>query len=204
MKIRWRILSKLEKLNELFSKVKQSDGRKLIWALKPCMLALIQPKFLEETCGGISLLVAACLGNIMRLTAPTAPYNDDIMRRVFRLMVRTFQDLDNSASSTFGKKLEVLGGMATLRTYCIMFYLECDGLIVHMFQCFFIIKIHHADTVIAHTHSILSSCMRDCEAICRELQTRVLSIWRREHLVSPTTYKLTQGLVENNIGLFRR
>ena len=94
------------------------------------MLALIQPMFLEETFGGVTLLVADFLSNIMRLTTPTAPYNDDIMRRFFRLMVGTFQDLDNNVGSTFGKKLEVLGGMATFITYCIMFDLECDDLIL--------------------------------------------------------------------------
>ena len=94
------------------------------------MLALIQPKFLEENCGGVTLPVAPCLNNIMRLTIPTTPYNDDIMRKVSRLMVGTFQDLDNSAGSTFGKKLKVVGGMSKFKTYCIMFDLEYDGLIL--------------------------------------------------------------------------
>ena len=82
--ITWRILSKLKEIDELLSKVKQTDGRKLIWALKPCMLALIQPKFLEEPCEGFRLPVASSLSNIMRLTAPISPYNDDVMRRVFQ------------------------------------------------------------------------------------------------------------------------
>ena len=84
-----------------------------------------------------------------------------------------------------------------------MFDLECDGLILQMFQCFFNIRRHHANTFIAHMQSILSSCMRDRETICRELQTRFLSIWR-EQLVSPTASELAQGLVEQNIGLFKR
>lgn len=71
-----------------------------MWALKPTMLALLHPNFLEEPCEGVRLLVVSCLSNIMRLTLPIAPYNDDVMRRVFRLMIETFRDLDNSASST--------------------------------------------------------------------------------------------------------
>jgi len=34
---------------------------------------------------------------------PIPTYNDDIMRRVFRLVVDTFQDLDNSEGPTFGR-----------------------------------------------------------------------------------------------------
>ena len=116
----------------------------------------------------------------MRLIATIAPSNDDVMREVFSLVVGTFQDLDNSAGSTFGKKLGVLEFMAMTKTYEIMFDLECDGLILRMFQCFFSIRRHHLDTVTTHMQSILSSCMRGRDTICRELQTRLLSIWRRE------------------------
>ena len=97
------------------------------------MLALIQPKFLEEPCEGVTLPVAACLSNIMKLTAPVAPYNDDVMRRIMRLIVETFQELDNNAGSTFGKKLEILWSMATIKTYVIMIDLGCDDLILQMF-----------------------------------------------------------------------
>lgn len=200
MKMTWRVMSKLDELNELLSKISQEEGKKLIWALKSAMLALIQPKFLEEPCEGVRLPVASCLNNIMKLTAPIAPYSNHVMRRIMRLIVENFQDLDSGAGSTFGKKLEILGSMATFETYVIMFDLECDDLILQMFQCFFNVRRHHPDTVIAHMQSILSSCMRDHETICRELQTKLLSIWRREQLVSPAAYELAQGLVEQNIG----
>ena len=120
------------------------------------------------------------------------------------MIVETFQDLDNSAGSTFGKKLEILEAMAMTGTYEIMFDLECDGLILQMFQCFFSIRKHQPDTIIAHMQSILSSCMRGRDAICRELQSRLLSMWPREQLVSPAAYELAKRLVELNIGLFRR
>lgn len=90
------------------------------------------------------------------------------------------------------------------RTYEIMFDLECDGLILQMFQCFFSIRKHHFDTVIAHMQSILSSCMRRRDAICRELQSLLLFAWRRAQLVSPIAYGLAERLVGQNIGLFRR
>ena len=41
MKMTWRVLSKLDELDELLSKISQLEGKKLIWALKLAMLALI-------------------------------------------------------------------------------------------------------------------------------------------------------------------
>ena len=168
------------------------------------MLGLVQARFLEHPSERVKLIVASCFSDILRITTPFPPYNDDIMKLIFRLIVRTFWDFDNYAGSTFGMKLKVLEVMAMTQTYEIMFDLECDGLIQHIFQCFFKIRRHHPDTIIAHMQFILSSCMRDHDTIGRELQTRLLSIWRREQLVSPVAYKLAQGLVEQNIGLFRR
>lgn len=185
----------LEKLESYLSKVQQSDWS-LNWALEPSMLALVQARFLEHPRERVRLIAASCFSDILRIVAPFPPNNDDVMKRISRLMVATFQDFDNSASCTFGKKLKVLEIMAMTRTYELMFDLECDGLILQMFQCFFSIRRHHPDTVIAHIQSILSSCMRDRDAIFRELQTKLLSIWRREQLVSPAAYELTQGLVE--------
>lgn len=52
--------------------------------------------------------------------------------------------------------------------------------------------------------SILSSVMGDCDAICRELRARLLTIWRREQPISPVAYELAKRLVEQNMGLFRR
>ena len=73
--------------------------------------------------------------------------------------------MDNDAGSIFGKKLEVLEVMAMIKTYEIMFDLECDGLILQMFQCFFNIKEHHPNTIIAHMRSIFYLVMGDRDTI---------------------------------------
>ena len=90
-----------------------------------------------------------------------------------------------------------------LRTYDIMLDLACHDLVCQMFQCFFNIRKHHPDTVRTNMLSILSSVMGDRDANWRELQAKLLAIWRREQLVSPAAYELAQGLVEHNIRLFR-
>lgn len=204
MRVTWKFLFKIYELYALLSKVNLLEGKKLMWALKPAMLALIQRKFLDEPFEGVRIPIVSCLSNGTRLTAPIATYDDDVMKIIFRLIVETFQDLDNSAGSTFGKKLDIFGGVTMNRTYEILFDLECDDLIIQMFQCFFSIRKHHPDKIITHMQYFFSSCMRVLDAICWELQSRLLSVWRREKLVSPITYGLAERLVEQKIGLFRR
>ena len=119
----------LEKLESCLSKVEQSDWS-LNWALDPSMLALVQARFLEHQSERVKLITASCFSDILRITTPFPPYNDDIMKIIFRLIVGAFWDLDNCAGSTFGRKLKVLEVMAMTRTHDIMFEFECDGLIL--------------------------------------------------------------------------
>jgi len=127
MKVTWKVLFKLDEMNALISELNQLEGKKLIWALRLAMLSLIQHKFLEEPCEGVRLPVASCLSHIRRLTTPRAPYNDDVMGSVFKLIVDTFQDLDNNVGPTFGKKVDILEVIDITRTYEVMVDLECDG-----------------------------------------------------------------------------
>ena len=116
----------LEKLESCLSNIEQSDWS-LNWALEPFMLALVQAIFLEHPSERVKLIVASCFSDILSITTPFPPYNDDNMRRIFRLIVGTFRDLDNCAGSTFGRKLKVLEVMAMTRTYEVIIDLECDG-----------------------------------------------------------------------------
>ena len=83
--------------------------------------------------------------------------------------METFQDVDNGESPNFGKRLEIVEFMALVRSYDLMFELECDNLILQMFQCFFSIRKHHPDIVMTHMQSIFSSCMGGNDAIYRRL-----------------------------------
>lgn len=94
------------------------------------MISLLQPTFFKHPCVGVKLPVASYLSNIMRLSAPIRCYNNDIMRGVFRLIIETFQDCDDTVGPTFRKNLYILEDMAMIRLYEIMFDIECDNLIL--------------------------------------------------------------------------
>ena len=94
------------------------------------MLALVQARFLERPSERVKLIAASCFSDILRITTSFPPYNDDMMKRIFRLIVGTFRDLENYAGSTSEKKLKVLEVMAMTQTHEIMFDYDCDALIL--------------------------------------------------------------------------
>ena len=71
---------KLEQLASLLSKVDQIDGKSLIRALKPAMLALVQHMYLENPCIGVKLLFISFLSSIVMLTTLLPTYIGNIMR----------------------------------------------------------------------------------------------------------------------------
>lgn len=49
-------------------------------ALQPTMKALAQKEFLRHSDMDVKVAVASCISEITRITAPEAPYDDDIMK----------------------------------------------------------------------------------------------------------------------------
>ncbi|KAM7254349.1 hypothetical protein ACFE04_032031 [Oxalis oulophora] len=60
-------------------------------ALFPSMTALIAPKFFNHTDRDVRASVTSCLIELMRITAPQEPYNDQIVKQIFHLAVESFE-----------------------------------------------------------------------------------------------------------------
>lgn len=128
------VLSKLKELDSYLSKVDQSDCRLLNWALQPSMLALVQHKFMEHLHKDVRLAVASCLSEITRITTPRAPYNDDVLRKVLQMIVKSYHRLQDVKGPTFGKRAKILETMTRVRPFAIMIDLKCNDTILQMFQ----------------------------------------------------------------------
>ena len=55
---------------------------------------------------------------------------------VFQLIVSSFENLSDKSSKSYGKRAMILETVAKVRSCVVMLDLECDGLIVEMFQHF--------------------------------------------------------------------
>ncbi|KVH89310.1 hypothetical protein Ccrd_008702, partial [Cynara cardunculus var. scolymus] len=102
-----------QQVEKLLSKVDQSPKKPMLDALKPSTKALIQDGLSRHSDVDVKVAVASCISEITRITAPNAPYTDDQMRRA-----------------------SILETVSKVRSCVIMLDLECDGLIVEMFEHF--------------------------------------------------------------------
>ena len=51
--------------------------------MKPFFSAIVMPELLEHQDSDVKLLVATCVCEITRITAPEAPYSDDVLKVPF-------------------------------------------------------------------------------------------------------------------------
>ncbi|CAN1806227.1 Sister chromatid cohesion protein PDS5 homolog C [Linum perenne] len=58
------------------------------------------------------------------------------MQEVFQLIVSSFENLDDKTSKSYTKRTSILETVAKVRSCVVMLDLECDALIVEMFQKF--------------------------------------------------------------------
>lgn len=63
-------------------------------ALSPLMKALVATRLFEHSNVDVKVYVAACISQIMRITAPDAPYDDEKMKVYVRscLVVLSFKE----------------------------------------------------------------------------------------------------------------
>ncbi|GLJ34090.1 hypothetical protein SUGI_0685290 [Cryptomeria japonica] len=168
------------------------------------MLALVQLRFSEHPCDDVRLSVASCHSEIIRITTPVAPYNDDILKNVLQSIVENLQGLHDDKAPTFGRRTKILEIMARARSFILMLDLQCDKMILHMFHCFIVeIRKRHPNKVKIAMFDILSMILDEKDAICEQMRSDLLGIWRTKLHVSAAAYDLSRNLIELEVEKFR-
>lgn len=62
------------------SELDQSPPATVLKSIQPFLDAVIKPEILNHQDKDVKLLVASCVSEITRITAPEAPYSDNIMK----------------------------------------------------------------------------------------------------------------------------
>lgn len=166
--------------------MEQAPSKSMQDALLLPMKALIADELLRHPDANVRLSVASCISEITRITAPEAPYNDELMKvriailisshiydnvaiyssvdarkflnvcslfmfswnlklsvfqfvgaqEVFQLTVVAFEKLSLVSGRCYTKAVSILDTVAKVRSCLLMLDLECDTLIIEMFQHF--------------------------------------------------------------------
>ncbi|GFZ03348.1 binding protein [Actinidia rufa] len=116
------------------SEVDQSPTKSMLESMQPFLNSIAKPDLLKHQDREVKLLVATCVCEITRITAPEAPYSDDVLKDIFHLIVSTFSGLSDTSGPSFGRRVVILETLARYRSCVVMLDLECDDLVNQMFN----------------------------------------------------------------------
>ncbi|KAK3211330.1 hypothetical protein Dsin_016036 [Dipteronia sinensis] len=194
------LLSLLDQIESCLSRVEQSPSKSMQTALYPSLKALVTDQVFRHSDVDVNVAVAACISEITRITAPDAPYEDDQMKEVFQLIVSSFENLSDKSSRSFAKRTSILETVAKVRSCVVMLDLECDALLVEMFQHFLkAIRDDHPENVFACMETIMTLVVEESEDISQELLSPILACVKKDNEeVLPIARKLGEKVLESS------
>ncbi|XP_038720908.1 uncharacterized protein LOC120013237 [Tripterygium wilfordii] len=193
------LLALLDQLEQCLRKVEQAPKKSMLDALDPSLKALVANQLIRHSDVDVKVAVASCIIEIMRITAPEAPYCDDRLKEIFRLMVSSFKNLSDKSSRSYNKRTSILETMAKVRLCVIMMDLECDALIIEMFRHFLeTIRNYHPQKVFSHMETIMTCILQEIDDITVELISPILASVKNNEGVLPIARKLGETVLKNS------
>ncbi|QHN75574.1 uncharacterized protein DS421_19g636470 [Arachis hypogaea] len=180
------LLELLDNLDLILSTVNQLPSEPIQEALVPSMKALISDELLRHTDEDVKISVTSCIAEITRITAPDTPYDDEQMKEIFNLMVAAFDKLSDISGHYYEKVLSILDNVAKIRLCLVMLDLECDNLIIEMFQHFLrIVRSNHLQDVIDSMELIMTLVLDESDEVSADLLRPLLDSLRKENQLKP-------------------
>ncbi|XP_043693210.1 sister chromatid cohesion protein PDS5 homolog B-like [Telopea speciosissima] len=196
------LIKLLKQAANCLSELDQSPLPPMLESMQPCLNAIGKPELLKHQDRDVKLLVATCICEITRITAPEAPYSDDVLRDIFHLIVGTFGGLRDISGPAFGRIVVILETLARYRSCIVMLDLECDDLVNEMFNTFFAVASDdHSESVITSMQTIMVLLIEESEDVQENLLLVLLSVLGRgKSDVSMAARRLAMNVIEHCAG----
>ncbi|XP_048614122.1 sister chromatid cohesion protein PDS5 homolog E-like isoform X4 [Brassica napus] len=176
-----RCLCRVKEAEGQLSKLVQDPIAAVQNALRPLMKALVSAHLLRNRDSDVWVYVVSCLTEIMRITAPEVPYNDDQMKEIFKMTVRAFGKLADTSCPSYKKAVGVLDTVSRVRLSLVMLDLECDDLILKMFRQFLkTIRPNHPESVLLSMEAIMVTVIHESEEVPMDLLEILLAALNKE------------------------
>ncbi|XP_076895823.1 uncharacterized protein LOC143548591 isoform X2 [Bidens hawaiensis] len=192
------LINLIDKTKQLLARVSQAPSISMQKALVPAMGALIADELIKHSETDVKISVASCLCEVVRITAPDQTYEDEVMKKIFKLYVLAFEQLSNVTGQSYHKVIHILQSVAKVKSFLLMLDLECDALVFEMLEHFLSkIRIDHPRTVFSDIETIMSMIVEESDEISIELLSLLISRAKKENqIVSPASWKLAEKVLK--------
>ncbi|XP_061344321.1 sister chromatid cohesion protein PDS5 homolog A [Gastrolobium bilobum] len=196
------LIKLLEEAAVCLTDMDQSPSDSTLESMKPFFNSIVKPELLKHQDSDVNVLVATCLCEITRITAPEAPYSDDVLKDIFQLIVGTFSGLSDTSGPSFGRRVAILETLAKYRSCVVMLDLECDDLVNEMFSTFFAVaRDDHPESVLSSMKTIMVVLLEESEDVREDLLSILLSsLGCEKRDVTGAARKLSMNVIQQCVG----
>ncbi|KAK6454436.1 precocious dissociation of sister chromatids [Scheffersomyces xylosifermentans] len=130
------LLVRLQALSDEFSSLDQDNYD--VEAVKRYQVDLINKKLLQHANAGVQAYTCCALSDILRITAPNAPFTAQQLSELFRAFLRQFKRLSDQENPYFHQQSHILKRLAEVRSIILITDLpDADQLIEATFDTFY-------------------------------------------------------------------
>ncbi|XP_068641410.1 sister chromatid cohesion protein PDS5 homolog A-like isoform X2 [Aristolochia californica] len=196
------LIKLLKQAATCLSELDQSPPPGIVDSMQPCLNAIAKAELLKHQDRDVKVLVATCICEITRITAPEAPYSDDILRDIFHLIVGIFKGLGDVHAPSFGRRVVILETLARYRSCVVMLDLECDDLVNALFSTFFAVASDdHPENVLTSMQTIMVLLLDESEDVPDKLLLNILSVLGQQKSdVSMAARRLAMNVIQHCAG----
>ncbi|XP_074591324.1 sister chromatid cohesion protein PDS5 homolog A-like isoform X2 [Curcuma longa] len=196
------LIKLLKKAANCLSEIEQSPEPSVSDSMQSCLNAFAQKELLTHQDRDVKVLVATCVCEITRITAPDAPYSDDVLRDIFHLIVGTFAGLGDIDSPSYERRVVILETVAKYRSCVVMLDLECNDLILEMLKTFVsVISDGHPQNILTLMQTIITLILDESEELQENLVVILLSVLgRKRNGCSMAARRLAMNVIERCAG----
>ncbi|CAL9087272.1 unnamed protein product [Musa acuminata var. zebrina] len=193
------LIKLLKQAENCLSEMEQSPEPSILDSIQSFLNAIAKKELLTHQDRDVKVLVATCACEATRITAPEAPYSDDVLRDMFHLIVGTFAGLGDISSPSYGRRVVILETLAKYRSCVVMLDLECNDLIHEMFRTFVsVVSDDHPQNILTSMQTIMILILDESEDVQENLVTTILSaLGRKKNGYSMAARKLAMNVIEH-------
>ncbi|XP_030527999.1 sister chromatid cohesion protein PDS5 homolog B isoform X3 [Rhodamnia argentea] len=189
-------LSQIEQSSVLEAARQVEAAKKVQDALKPLRETIVKHSLARHKDRDVRLLVSICASEIFRVMAPEPPFEDKYLPDIFKLIASMFEELADTESPYFSKRVKILETVARCKCWVVMLDSECSDLILEMFNVLFsIVREKHEKSLINDIMSILTHII-DEEASEQLLEVILRNLLKEEKGVPSASSQLAVSVLQ--------
>lgn len=153
-----------QKLEHLLQHLAQDHKSLIELELKPAKDALISNALLRHDEADVRVTVVSCITEIIRMTAPYEPFNEDQMKDYFKLVNTAYRKLPFMAGRNHARAVSIIQAVSDCQICVRMLDFELHNTILEMFHLFLDgIQSNHPQEIFPSMEHIMTLIIQDIE-----------------------------------------